>query len=212
MQAPVIAAVIAGFVAAVGWIVSYSLTSAATQRSLKQAASLKHVEAQLEQLYGPLAFLVLEGRQTFQELLGSLGRTYVFDAQDRISERDLKTWLFWVDNDFLPRNQKIKELLSQKTHLLDLKDSKMPRSYLTFLDHYNSWIIRHLRWKSEGIPYSWHSKINWPVDFEEDVLGSFQKLQDEHSRMLGRVSETPTPMFSPRTRRGLTAAAGRMKA
>ena len=133
--APVVAAVIAGFVAAVGWIVSYSLTSAANRKNLKHTAALKHIEAQLEQLYGPLAFLVLEGRQTFKELLDTLGRTYVFDSRSHISEDDLKMWLFWVDNDFLPRNQKIKDLLSQKTHLLDLTDSKMPASYLAFLDH-----------------------------------------------------------------------------
>ena len=194
MQAQVAAAIIAGSVAAVGWFVSYAFTSVASIVSLRRTAALAHIEKQLEELYGPLAFLVFEGRQTFEELLSSLGREYIFDAEDRISPEDLKLWLFWAENDFLPRNLRIKTLLSEKTHLL--YGSKMTNSYIEFLNHHNSWMIRHLRWQKEGIEYSWHSKSNWPETFEEDVLFAFSELQKEHSRLLnqrGNTSLTPRP-------------------
>jgi hypothetical protein len=187
MQPQVIAAIIAGSFVAVGWFVSYVLTSYAGIVSLKRTAALARIEKQLEELYGPLAFLIYEGRQTFNELLASLGRQYVFGLNGEISAEDLKVWLFWAEHDFIPRNLKIKTLLSEKTHLL--YDSKMIDSYLKFLNHHNSWMIRHLRWQKEGHEYSWHSNINWPETFEEDVLFAFSELQKEHSKLLYKTKE-----------------------
>ena len=182
------AALIAGSVAAVGWFVSYTFTTVSNILSSKRAAALAHIEKQLEELYGPLAFLVLEGEQTFRELLDALGRDYIFDSNDKISAEDLKLWLFWAENDFMPRNLRIKTLLSEKTHLL--YDSEMVASYLQFLNHHNSWMIRHLRWQKEHVEYSWHSNINYPEHFTEDVLNAFSELQKEHLRLMykrGRV-------------------------
>ena len=184
MQPQILATVIAGSFAAFGWLASYIFTSIANRASLRRTAALAHIERQLEELYGPLAFLVYEGRQTFRELLESLGRNFIFDKNDRISAEDLTLWLFWAENDFIPRNLKIKTLLSEKTHLL--YGSKMLDSYLEFLNHHNSWMIRHLRWQKNGVEYSWHSKTNWPETFEEDVLFAFSELQREHSKLLSR--------------------------
>jgi hypothetical protein len=101
LDAPVIAAIIAGSVAATGWGVSSAFTTIANIRILKVNARLQHVEKQLERLYGPLAFLILEGEQNFHELLLALKRNYVFDKDNEIPTEDLKTWLFWAENDFL---------------------------------------------------------------------------------------------------------------
>jgi hypothetical protein len=182
MNASVIAALVAAAVAVVGWLVSYVLAAAAARRNLRQTAALKYIERQLEELYGPMAFLILEGRQTFRELLASLGRNYVFIEDRPLADDDLKTWLFWVENDFLPRNERLKALLSTKTHLLD--GSEIPRSHLAFLDHHNSWYINHLRWQKEATAYSWHSKVNWPESFEEDVLNAFRTLKARHLELI----------------------------
>jgi hypothetical protein len=192
MQDAVIAATIAGSVASIGWLATYALTASANLRSLKQAAALRHIEKQLEELYGPLAFLVLEGEQTFKELTQVLGREDIFDEDDHISEADLKTWLFWAECDFLPRNEKIKELLSQKTHLLF--NSKMADSYLEFLNHHNSWMIRHLRWKEQKIDYSWHSATNWPAEFVGDVLHAYESLQEQHTELLAKIKPRKQPI------------------
>lgn len=179
----VVAAIIAGVVAILGWFSTYLFNSLAAAAAQKRAAKLAHVEKQLEELYGPLAFLVIEGRQTFEELIKLLGREYVFDANDQISNEDFKVWLFWAENDFLPRNGRIKDLLSTKTHLLF--NSEMADSYIAFLDHHNSWMIQHLRWQKERVAYSWHSATNWPEKFETDVLDAFSKLRVEHANLLG---------------------------
>jgi hypothetical protein len=185
MEAQVTAATIAGSVAAIGWFVSYLFTSLQNIATQKRAATLAHIEKQLEELYGPLAFLVYEGRQTFEELLLLLGRDYVFDENDQISSQDLEIWLFWAESDFIPRNRRIKKLLSTKTHLL--YKSEMVESYLEFLNHHNSWMIQHLRWQQQHVPYPWHSRINWSEQFETDVLDAFNALRENHAKLIART-------------------------
>jgi hypothetical protein len=182
MNPTITAAIVAAAIAAVGWLITHLLALRAGTRTLRQTAALRHIERQLEELYGPLAFLVLEGRQTFRELLASLGRNYVFLADSPLPHDELNTWLFWIENDFLPRNERIKTLLSTKTHLVE--GSAIPKSFLAFLDHHNSWQINHLRWQKEHIKYSWNSKVNWPNEFEKDVLNCFNALKTRHSALL----------------------------
>src|SRR5260370_303364 len=99
MNPTVIAAVVAATVAAVGWFVSYLLTTISARRSLRQTAALKYIERQLEELYGPLAFLILEGRQTFLELLASLGRDYVFTGDQPLPDKEFQKSLPSLKNE-----------------------------------------------------------------------------------------------------------------
>ena len=140
----------------------------------------------MEELYGPLAFLIYEGRRTFEDLLDTLGRRYVFDVNDSLPKDELRTWLFWAETEFLPRNEKIKGLLMSKPHLID--GPKFPVSYLSFLNHSNSWAVNHRRWKEQGVEYSWHSKINWPTEFEDEVIRTFETLKARHSALVGELS------------------------
>jgi hypothetical protein len=179
---PVIAAAGAIVVAVIGYIA----TSRNDRRRREAEAQLKHTERQLEELYGPLAFLVIEGRRTFIDLLDSLHRPFVFRERRALSDVDLKTWLFWAENDLMPRNQKIEEILMAKTHLIE--GDHMPAVYEAFLDHHNSWKVNHLRWKADGTEYGWHSKTHWPAEFEEDVLSTFRLLKARHALLLGETS------------------------
>jgi len=182
-------ALIAAVVAAVGWFANDRLTSRREELRRRTEAQFRFVERQLEELYGPLAAELYEGRRTFLDLLDSLARRYVFSATDHISPDDLKTWLFWAESDFLPRNDRIKALLMRKTHLIE--GPVFPESYILFLDHCNSWAINHRRWKEQQVKYSWHSKINWPHDFENEVIATFHDLKRRHSDLLGKLASIP---------------------
>lgn len=180
-------AVLGATVSALGWVANYILTTAADKKRQRLISRLEFTKQQLEELYGPLAFLVLEGRRTWQDLLEVLGREDVFPTKNfTLLDKDLEIWQFWVENDFFPRNAKIQELLSTKTYLIE--GERVPNSYLAFLDHHNSWKIHHERWEKQKVEYSWHSKLNWPNEFEKDVISTFERLKKRHSRLLGRVS------------------------
>lgn len=189
MDTAVIVAVITAAVSIAGWFANHVLAARSERKRLRLTAQLAQVDKQLEELYGPLAFLVYEGRATFQDLLDTLGRDYVFADGRPLPQDELRLWLFWVDHDLMPRNAAIQELLSSKAHLIVGGD--IPDSYLRFLDHYNSWRVTHERWKTEGIAYSWHSKMNWPLDFDHDVITSFRQLRRRHAELIGEVSGDP---------------------
>jgi hypothetical protein len=183
-------AILGAAISILGWVVTYIFTTTAEKRRQRLLSQLDFTKQQLEELYGPLAFLILEDEQSYRDLLDVLGRDYVFLRDERneyISEADLKTWLFWVENDFFPRHQKIKKLLSSKTHLID--GEKVPESFLEYMNHITSWRILHERWQKQGIPYSWHSKANFPEGFNKETLLTFEKLKKRFALLTGMVSE-----------------------
>jgi hypothetical protein len=75
MNIAVVIAVIAGLVSAVGWLVNYILSSKAGLKRQRLISRLAHIEAQLKQLYGPLAFFIIEGRASALDLISKFGRT-----------------------------------------------------------------------------------------------------------------------------------------
>jgi hypothetical protein len=181
-----VVAVLAAAVTAMGWIVNSVLASRNERRRVRLSAQLAHVERQLAELYGPLAFLIYEGRATFEDLQATVGRRYIFQGQP-LTEPELQLWLFWVDEDLMPRKAAIQALLSSKAHLIEADE--LPASYAAFIEHYNAWRVTHTRWREEGVAYSWHSKRNWPNDFDTEVLETFRSLKRKHAELTGAVAK-----------------------
>ena len=138
----------------------------------------------------PPAFLVWEGRDTFDDLWNILGPTSIFGGDRELTNDQLQLWLFWVDHDFMPRNMAIRQLLSTNARLI--AGGEMPRSYRDFLDHHNNWRICHERWKAKNVEYCWHSKVNWPDSFEADVITTFTKLMKSHDELIGVLAASGT--------------------
>ena len=155
-------------VKAIGWVVNHIFSLRLERRRHNLTAQLKYTERQLEELYGPLAFLLIEREQVFKDLLSALGRNYVFVEGQELAEDELKTWLFWVENSFLPSSKKIGDLLESKVHLIE--GNRLPDSYKELVMHFSSWEIRHQRWKKEKVEYSWHSSVSYPQQFSVDVF------------------------------------------
>jgi hypothetical protein len=185
VNAVLIAALVTGVVTAVGWGVNHILSSRADRQRQLRAAELSYVERQLAELYGPLLFLTLEGEAALRDLLQTLGRPWVFDFKG-IPDDELNTWLFWVEHEFLPRNEAIQQLLASKSHLI--QDADMPESFRAFVSYYNSWRVSHLRWQKEKVPYAWHAKENYPQEFSDDILQTFGSLKRRHSELIGVVT------------------------
>jgi hypothetical protein len=179
-------AVLAAIIGAIGWFVSHQHQKSRANEERRAKAELEFLERQIEELYGPLASLLHEGRRSFSDLCISLGRNHIFPANGCLPANELKTWLYWAEAEFLPRNDRIKNLLIAKAHLIH--GSEFPKSYIDFLDHANSWAINHRRWKDENVEYSWRSRIDWPPGFEREVLQAFGELKRRHNVLLGRIS------------------------
>ncbi|MDZ8257883.1 hypothetical protein [Nostoc sp. ChiQUE01b] len=183
--------------AVVAGIVNHIMSGNRDRENQQTTASLKYTEQQLEELYGPLAFLIWEGRRTYTDLVEKLtemrgkkhtsGSLKVVEKDDRIifplrDEEEIKLWVFWIEKDAFPRHEKIKKLLMSKTHLI--KGEIMPNSYLDFLDYHNSWKMEHLRWQEQQIKYPWKSKFNFPFKFETDIIETFTDLKGQQANFL----------------------------
>ncbi|QMS90012.1 hypothetical protein HUN01_21350 [Nostoc edaphicum CCNP1411] len=183
--------------AVVAGIVNHIMSGNRERENQQTTASLKYTEQQLEELYGPLAFLIWEGRRTYTDLVEKLtemrgkkhisGSLKVVEKDDRIifplrDEEEIKLWVFWIEKDAFPRHEKIKKLLMSKTHLI--KGEIMPNSYLNFLDYHNSWKMEHLRWQEQQIKYPWKSKFNFPLKFETDIIETFTDLKGQQANFL----------------------------
>jgi hypothetical protein len=169
-----------------GWLINHVLTGRREMTNQQLSASLTYVERQLEELYGPLAFLTIEGRNAAMDVVEALGREPVFGARENsLNEKEVTLWLFWVENDFLPRNERIQQLLMTKTHLVE--GDKLPLSFVEYLHYHNSWRMSHLRWKQENIEYSWRSPASWPTSFSEEVLNTFKVLKIRHNKIARRI-------------------------
>lgn len=193
MDTALMIAILGAVVTAVGWLVTHILSTSTERHHQRLIAQIEYTRQQLEELYGPLAFLILEGEQSFRDLIEILGTNYVFSVDDFIEEDTLKTWLFWVENDFFPRHQKIVDLLSSKTHLIE--GASVPKSFLAFLNHQHSWKISHERWQKQQVTYSWHSKVDYPREFDREVLSTFESLKKRHSMLIGKILKSES-LFS----------------
>jgi hypothetical protein len=216
MEAAIVGALVAAFVTAFGWLANHYLT---LQRDARQAdaarldetrtqrllASIRHVEAQLSQLYGPMMFCLQENDRAFSELLTELGRPYVFGPDGEISDADLKLWLFWSDNVFLPNHAVICDLLRTKAHLIEGRD--VPDSYRRFLEYYYSWKVYHERWRLTATPYRWHARDNWPVEFSVDVQQAFTMLKGRHASFLLELDDLRVSRAAPSSDRPVSLAA-----
>jgi hypothetical protein len=183
MDTTIILAILAASVTAIGWMINYVLNGRDERRRESLDASHDYLKSQLQELYGPLAFLVHESRTSRQDLLAALGRDQIFVDGKPLTDDELKVWLFWIENDIFPRNDKIHDLLTGKTHLIE--GGKVPDSYLEFLKHHNSWKLNHLRWKEENVPYSFRSRVDYPDDFQQEILDTFGRLKEQQARILG---------------------------
>jgi hypothetical protein len=167
---------------------------------------MEFTKLQLEELYGPLVYLIMEGQYSFSEatiILSSARKissmehvdheNQQMDASSRFGEnisdtivgRNYEAWKYWVDNEFLPRNEKIKDLIANQTHLIE--GEEMPTSWLDFIEHHNSWKSSLDRWQKGLAKYPLTSRTPWPRAFDDNILSTFSLLKKRQSDLMGII-------------------------
>jgi hypothetical protein len=215
MDTTIAIAVLGALISVIGWITNYILSTTAERHRQRLLTQIEFTKQQLEELYGPLVFLVVEGKYSFSEAMQTIAQTMDQDMdleyksmrrkhlksadavgpEARINEdikdsklvsaQDNKVWEYWIENDFFPRNEKIRELIANKTHLIE--GEKMPKSWLGFIEHYNSWKINFNRWQKGLAKYPLYSKTGWPQDFDDDILSTFASIKKRQSHLMGMI-------------------------
>jgi hypothetical protein len=176
-----IPAITALVIALLGAVLSY----VNSQRLNDRKARLDRVNAQLEELYGPmLAYSSANAaawaifRQSYRP-----HNAYFFAPGAKLSEADLAAWIAWMQRVFMPANRAMYALIVGKTHLLD--DDDMPPTLLEFLAHVAGYEVVLQDWE-KGDYSKLTSLINHPgSEFESYLRESFGRLKDRQQQLLG---------------------------
>jgi hypothetical protein len=178
-------ALIAAITAILVAVVAASLSYAHARRLQRRQARLARLNAQLEELYGPLYATLEASRIAYRRLLDRLrpGQSSLFDPDaPPPNEEELRIFRQWVEVVSHPRATRAYELIINKAHLL--VEDEMPGCLLQFLAHKAGYDVLTQRWKDGD--YSEHlSVVRHPGDDLYDYLRrSFTQLKGEQAREL----------------------------
>ncbi len=213
MDTTITIAVLGASISVIGWIVNYILNTSAERNRQRLLTQIEFTKQQLEELYGPLVFLVMEGRYSFSEAIKSIASMPISELEIPSKEQIVQTnnkgkkieirgnitdsklinlgdgdevWIYWIENEFFPRNEKIKTLIALKTHLIE--GEEMPKSWLEFIEHYNSWKVNFDRWQKGLTKYPLFSRTGWPQDFDDSILSTFKLLKKRQAYLMGIIA------------------------
>jgi hypothetical protein len=175
------AAIIAILVAVVAAVLSY----AHARRLQRGRARLGRLNAQLEELYGPLDATLEASRIAYQRLLDRLrpGQSSLFDPNaPPPTEDELRIFRQWVEVVSHPRAIRAYELIINRAHLL--VEGEMPECFLQFLAHKAGYDVLTDRWRN-GDFFEHLSVVRHPGDtLYEYLRRSFTELKAQQAREL----------------------------
>jgi hypothetical protein len=183
VQAALIAAMVAGLFTALGWYTTHRLATKKEEHARRQEATLKHLQRQIEELYGPLLGLIQHAGVVFEVAASRVPRTPGGAVdQARFSTRDADVWNYFTEGYFLPLNAQIESLLRKKIYLLE--SIELPPSFQEFFRHQAAFECLHRLWKEKGVDSSDFRSTGWPKEFETDVKSHLEELRRRHRQYL----------------------------
>jgi hypothetical protein len=176
------AALIAALASIIVWAITQTYSTRHDANVRRLVARLERLNAQMEELYGPLLGII---RQTF----------VVYDVASRIlptkdgqidqngfQGKDIDAWRFLQEQFFFPLNDEAVALLKTKTHLIG---ADVPDSFEQFLLHATQFECLFRLWKTTGFDSSGKVEgIGWPATFEADVRHRFDRIRAEHTSII----------------------------
>jgi hypothetical protein len=174
--------------AVIGWFIIHRLTMQREETARRDNASRMHLEAQIEQLYGPLLGLIQHSRIIFEVAAQKLPTKDNLIDFTQFSAIDCDIWHFFVESYFLPINARIRDLIRAKMHLLDI--GILPKSFEVFFLHEVQFEALHRLWKEKNLDSFSVQGEGFPLSFEEDVLATLDKLRIQHQVFLKQLGAT----------------------
>ena len=147
-----------------GWYATYFYTKRREDRTRRLEAKLKHMERQIDELYGPLHALIQQIFAVWQVREDLLMVSALTEAQKEAA-RDV----IWREF-FRPIHEQIQVLLRTKLHLVQ---GKVPYSFEEYLQ------------LQIDIPGTTQRK-GWPKEFAKDVFLSLRHIREDYDESLRR--------------------------
>lgn len=138
---------------------------------------------QLEELYGPLVFSLMEARSAAQSREEAHAtRLSVSEPRESYASRDTAFNLLALDLDCKQRVEWTARLLTQKSHLLERHN--VPDSFQLFLDEQLAWQRARDEQHTSGDQEIWQPRFSWPRQFDQEITAAYFNLRQRHARLL----------------------------
>ncbi|MCU1293520.1 MAG: hypothetical protein JWP08_2370 [Bryobacterales bacterium] len=175
-ETALLSAFVAGTITLAGWFITSGLTKRREDDARRQQAALKHLERQIEELYGPLLGLIEQSSAVF---------AVAIQRRERKDQDSEKAWHYFIEKYFLPLNLQMVKLLSTKVHLRNT--DTWPPSYLAFFVHQAQFEGLHNLWADMRVDSSSIKGEGWPKNFSEDVRKTLDDLKARHNDYLRKL-------------------------
>lgn len=167
--------IVAGLFTVIGWIVTRYREDATRRRE----ATLRHLQRQIEELYGPLYGLLRQSKVTYDVAKKVLPlRTNGRLAIERFEPKQQELWEHFVDHYLRPLNSQMSEIIRTKMYLLE--GGVMPESFSNYLEHAAQSEAVHALRTPEAIKLVdvW---VAFPTGFPDDVEKTLYELVHRYS-------------------------------
>ena len=176
---PLFVALIAGSITAVGWLVTYSLTKRKEDRVRRIENTIKYLERQIQEFYGPLFNLVHQivvcNHVQFSILYGR-------GTSNISGESKMKIEQFFQEKYFIPLHDEMVRILKTKLYLIE--GTELPESFYKYLRHSTQEQVQRALWANYGISTSHVPGIPYPNELYQDVKNSLDNIMIKYEQCL----------------------------
>lgn len=158
------------------------------RRKRREEASLRHLQRQIEELYGPLYGALQFGAAINEIEMLKLPKESRDETGKPRDEEGGKVIRFFREHYYLPLNQQMVELIRTKVYLLD--SDGIPKSFNDFIRHAAQLDCFHQLWKEADIRTHGIKPIEYPPEFKSDVEENLNRLRREYNEYIRRMKGT----------------------
>jgi hypothetical protein len=159
----------------------YAITFISAHMLARRRDKLRLVNKRLNEFYGPLYVASEAGNIAYRSLLKKQGKTQSFPILDS----EMKEWVLWMNNIFMPLNDIREKIIIQKAYLI--VEEQIPHCLLDFVTHVVGYKAVLAKW-ADGDYSERRSTIGWPPEFDVYVKRSYAALKAEQTRLLHSVT------------------------
>ncbi len=144
---------------------------------------LKRVERQLNEFYGPLLATVQANQKAWDGLVQKNdGKSGFYKKINNPTPQQSEEFLNWMNLVFMPNNEKLYQIIVEKTSLL--KDDQLPTPLLELMAHILEYRIE-LKRVAESETKTMEMKTKYPAeDLLEYCKRNFEQLKAQQAKLL----------------------------
>lgn len=157
--------------------IGYLATFGSQRMLARRRDKLRLVNKRLNEFYGPLYVASEAGNIAYRALLAKMGKM----QSNPIRDEELKEWLAWMTNIFMPLNDIRERIIIEKAYLII--EEQMPQCLLDFVTHVVGYKAVVAKW-NEGDYSERRSLIGWPPEFDTYVRSSYQSLKAQQTELV----------------------------